>query len=102
MLEVLADKRRRRALRCLQRHGELTLPDLAEEVTVREADAPLPELSAERVSEVYFSLYHTHVPKLEEAEFVRYYQEQDFVECQDQVEAEVLRAREELDAILQD
>lgn len=100
LLETLADARRRRALRCLRRHEEVTLPDLAEEVTVREVDAPLPEVSAERVSQVYFSLYHTHVPKLEEAGFVRYSQEHDLVRCDDGLEAGLRRAREELDGLL--
>lgn len=99
-LEALADARRRRALRCLQPHRELTLPDLAEEVTVKEADAPLPELPAERVQEVYFSLYHTHVPKLEAAGLVRYSQERDLVECRDGLEDDLRTVRQVLDGIL--
>ena len=100
VLKVLADSRRRHALCCLQRHGELSLPDLAEEVTVREDDAPLPEVSAERVSEVYFSLYHTHVPKLEEVGFVRYNQQRDLVTGLERIDPAVRDVQGELDAIL--
>jgi len=57
----------------------VTLPDLADEVAVWAADRSIDEIPAEEVKEVYMSLYHSHVPKLEEADLVTYDQEGDLV-----------------------
>lgn len=96
VLEAVADSRRRHALDCLRRHEELALADLAEQVTERETGTPVHEIPAERVTDVYFSLYHNHVPALEAVGFVSYHQERDLVTCLDGVEPEIRRAREEL------
>lgn len=100
VLEAVASSRRRRALDCLRRHDELALADLAEQVTVRESERPLQEIPAERVTDVYFSLYHNHVPTLEQVEFVSYHQERDLVTYQNGAEMEIRRAREELATLL--
>jgi hypothetical protein len=83
VFDVLANSRRRIALQCLCEHTQMTLPDLAEEVSVREFGEPLQDIPPERVRDVYFSLYHTHVPKLSAADLVEYHQDQDIVvyEC---------------------
>lgn len=102
VLEAVAHSRRRHALDCLRRHEELALADLAEEVTVREEGTPITEISAERVSDVYFSLYHNHVPTLERVDLVSYHQEQDLI-CYEQAADEVLaRAREELAGLVEE
>lgn len=80
---ALADFRRRNALTTLLAHGELPLPDLADEVTVAERDRPLSDVDPETVLDVYLSLYHTHVPKLADAGLVAYDQERDFVSLTD-------------------
>lgn len=100
VLEALANSRRRRALQCLHSHEELTLPDLAEEVAVREADTPLPDLDAERVSKIYFSLYHTHVPKLVAADLVRYNQDRDLIRRSDQMDGRLQGVHDELGSLL--
>lgn len=102
VLEAVASSRRRHALESLRRHEELALADLAEEVTVRETDRPLQEISAERVTDVYFSLYHNHVPALELVGFVSYHQERDLVTYQKDADVEIKRACEELEALLTD
>ena len=79
LLDVLADDRRRRALRTLLTHEELTLPDLADEVAAAEAGEPLSELDPQAVLQVYLSLYHTHVPRLTDTGLVAYDQERDLV-----------------------
>ncbi|MFC6717505.1 hypothetical protein ACFQGT_04535 [Natrialbaceae archaeon GCM10025810] len=85
--ELLANRRRRYALRCLRTYeNSITLADLADEVAVLECNEPLTEISAERVKRVYLSLYHTHVPKLADASYVRYDQEQDMVALRDRAE----------------
>lgn len=79
LLDVLAEGRRRRALRTLLAHEELSLPDLADEVAVEEAGEPLSELDPRAVLQVYLSLYHTHVPRLTDVDLVTYEQERDLV-----------------------
>ena len=79
VIRLLADERRRHALRCLLEHDALPLADLADEVAVRERGEPIGEIPAEDVKDVYMSLYHSHVPKLAEANVVAYDQDTDAV-----------------------
>jgi hypothetical protein len=77
---LLADERRRLLLEVMRTYGEeLTLPDAAEEVAVRETGRQVTELSAERVANVYISLYHDHMPRLVENGLLEYNQERDMV-----------------------
>jgi len=79
-LEVLSDQRSRLLLDVLTNHEqELTLPDAAEEVAQREANRSITDLSAERIANVYISLYHDHLPKLLEVGLLEYDQERDLV-----------------------
>ncbi|MFC4436772.1 MULTISPECIES: DUF7344 domain-containing protein [Natrialbaceae] len=78
--ELLADERRRLLLQVMRTYSEeLTLPDAAEEVAVRENGCKVTELSAERVANVYISLYHDHMPRLVDAGLLDYDQERDLV-----------------------
>lgn len=78
--ELLADRRRRYLLECLAEHGySLTLADLADEVAAREHDCHIADVPEEVVLRIYLTLYHQHVPKLHEAEVVRYHQDRDMV-----------------------
>lgn len=77
---LLADQRRRLLLEVMRTYSEpLTLPDAAEEVAVRETGNQVPNISAERVHEVYISLYHDHLPRLVDADLLEYDQERDLV-----------------------
>ncbi|WP_226481145.1 DUF7344 domain-containing protein [Natrinema amylolyticum] len=77
---LLADQRRRLLLAVMRTYGEeLTLPDAAEEVAVRETGHNVTNISAERVREVYLSLYHDHLPRLVDAGLLEYDQERDLV-----------------------
>ena len=77
---LLADRRRRLLLSVMRTYGEeLTLPDAAEEVAVRETGCQVPNISAERVHEIYLSLYHDHLPRLVDAGLLDYDQERDLV-----------------------
>ena len=79
-LRVLSNPRRRHTLRVVREHGEeISLPDVADEVAVREHDRPLPEISAETVSDIYISIYHDHLPRLVDAGLLGYDQERDLV-----------------------
>jgi hypothetical protein len=79
-LELLADERRRLLLEVMRTYGEeLTLPDAAEEVAVREHGRQVTELSAELVANVYISLYHDHMPRLVDAGLLEYDQDRDLV-----------------------
>ncbi|XVH32116.1 DUF7344 domain-containing protein [Haloferacaceae archaeon DSL9] len=79
-LAVLSNRRRRYALRCLCRYqNPLPLADVAEEVAALEYDERVAEMSPETLKRVYMSLYHTHLPKMVEANLVEYDQERDSV-----------------------
>lgn len=77
--ELLAQQRRRNCITCLYEHGPLPLADLADEIACDEYDAPITEIPEDEVLRVYLSLYHTHIPKLAEANVVEYTQQQDIV-----------------------
>lgn len=80
VFELLADSRRRYLLESLAEHGySLTLADLADEVASRECDAHITDIPEDEVLEVYLSLYHQHVPKLDGADVVVYDQDRDLV-----------------------
>lgn len=78
--ELLTDRRRREALRCLYaRPNPVPLPDLADRLTRREYDDPVEDRLDERLH-IYMSLYHDHVPVLAAAGLVTYSQATDAVE----------------------
>ena len=79
LFDLLVAFRRRAAYRVLLRHGDISLPDLADEVAVAETGQPLPEVDADHVLRVYLSLYHTHVPKLAGSGLASYDQDGDYV-----------------------
>lgn len=80
VLELLSHHRHRRLLSCLRTHdGALPLPDLADEIATREHDATIDEVPADEVKRIYMSLYHRHIPKLEDYGVVQYNQERDMV-----------------------
>lgn len=80
LFDALAHQRRRHAIAALLEHDPpITLPDLADEVAVRERETALTKIPAETVKRIYLSLYHSHVPKLADAGIVEYSQEQDMV-----------------------
>ncbi len=87
VLTGLADFRRRHVLHRLRIHESMSLSKLADEVAVSEYEQPLGELSAESVHEVYLSLYHNHVPHLEEANLVEYNQRDGRVALSDRTKA---------------
>ena len=82
-LDVLADDTRRRALRTLLVHEELTLADLADEVSAEQVGRPLSDIDPQTVLQTYLSLYHTHVPRLTDAGLAAYDQEHDLVAATD-------------------
>lgn len=81
LYSCLAHRRRRHVLLYLQDTGEpQALTELAEIVADREADSSASETDGELVKTVYTSLYHAHVPKLDEAGLVQYEEDDDTVE----------------------
>lgn len=90
---LLQNRRRVHLLECLHEHAEpVSLPDLADEIAVRECGTELTEIDPEHVKEIYLSLYHTHVPKLEDGDFLQYEQEQDLVSTPPEVDLEAILA----------
>lgn len=98
LLRALSSKRRRYVLSFLDRLGTLTLADLADELAEQEHDASIDQIPAEDVKSLYMSLYHQHVPKLEEAGLVEYDQERDLVRPTERLPA----IESTLDRILED
>lgn len=85
--DVLAHHRRRHALESLREcEGPLSVAELADEVAVRETDAPLSSIPADEVTRIFLSLHHTHLPKLADAKHVRFSHEHDSVTLIDQSE----------------
>lgn len=77
---LLSSRYRRYALYYLTRHETpATLPEIADYVTELEHGVPADEIPDERL-QVYSRLYHTHVPRLANADVVVYDQENDAVE----------------------
>ncbi|RBI60701.1 hypothetical protein DMJ13_17210 [halophilic archaeon] len=81
-LEILFNKRRRYTVYCLQKYQTpIALADLADEVARLEYDAQtLTQVPKEDVAQIYFDLYHCHIPKMETADLVEYTQELDTVQ----------------------
>lgn len=83
LFRIAAHERRRLALGRLAEHARLTLPDLADELAAAEHGTDVADVPAETVTRTYFDLYHRHVPRLADAELVRYDQDRDLVSITD-------------------
>lgn len=80
MFDLLANQRRRQLLVALSKYTTpISLPRLADEITEEKYGVPSEERPKER-HRIYMSLYHTDVPKLENARVVSYSQSDDSVE----------------------
>jgi len=78
--KILSNQRRRQALDCLQEYrNPMALSDLVDEVAIREYETRITEIPAEEVKEIYISLYHVHVPRMEDVGLVEYDQDTDLV-----------------------
>lgn len=78
--DLLTARRRRYTLYCLYLHANpMRLPDVAEQVAEWEHGVSGEERLDERLR-TYDELYHTHVPKLDDANVVAYSQSEDTVE----------------------
>ncbi len=84
--DIVAHRRRRCILRCIETHGSpIALADLADEVAVREYESRLSDVPVEEVKRIYLSLYHKHVPKLADASVVEYDQKRHTVSLAERV-----------------
>lgn len=72
LLELLADERRRYVLYYLQDRENAELEEVTEQVAAWETETPPEELDEKTVRNVRTSLYHGHLPKLEEAGIIGY------------------------------
>ncbi|MEF8936907.1 MAG: hypothetical protein V5A32_03045 [Halovenus sp.] len=93
--ELLTNRRRRYVLYCLQRYaGPVPLAEIADQITVWETGCQA-EKRPKRRLQTYNSLYHEHVPTLQDVNIVDYDQEGDLVvfnRDSSQVETEIQRA----------
>lgn len=81
LFDILSHKRRQYILYCLDRYQTpMALADLADEVARLEHDvATLLQIPKEDVKQIYIDLYHSHLPKMEDANLLEYSQDQDTV-----------------------
>lgn len=89
--DVLSDRRRRHILASLRDRGrEIAISELAEDIAARDtgvfrgevpphANETRMEGAEDRVQELTASLYHVHIPKLEDAGIVEYDPDRDVV-----------------------
>ncbi|WP_323192611.1 hypothetical protein [Halostella sp. PRR32] len=85
IFRLLSSQRRRYVLHSLKEYeNPLALADLAKEVGIRETDGANSEVSVEEVKRISISLYHTHIPKLRDANIVQYDKETDIVTLSDE------------------
>ena len=83
-IRLLSHSYRRALLACLDYHGEpITLADAAEWVAIEVTGKQLPDISAETVKEIYLTLYHSHIPRLQAYEVIEYSQDQDMIALAD-------------------
>ncbi len=84
LFDVLSHRYRRHALVALRnRDGPTALADLAVDVAERETDEPSDDGLKELAREIEISLYHVHVPKLADAEFVEFDRDRNTVRIHD-------------------
>lgn len=81
LCDILSHERRQYLLYCLDRYRTpIALADLADEVARLEHDAAtLRQVPKDEVKRVYLDLYHTHIPKLDDAALLDYSQDRDAV-----------------------
>ncbi|WP_276255532.1 DUF7344 domain-containing protein [Halomontanus rarus] len=81
ILELLSHHRCRAILDLLLTHDRpLTLTDLRNEVVEKEQGTEITEISSKQVRQVHISLYHVHIPKLEEKGVINYDSSRNLVE----------------------
>ncbi|WP_336036273.1 DUF7344 domain-containing protein [Halobacterium yunchengense] len=102
VFHALADAKRRHVIDCLRRHDAVSLSDLAEFVAEREREDDADAVPAERVHEVYCSLYHNHIPALEAADLADYEREADSVASTRHTQSSLARARGHVDSLLRE
>ncbi|WP_152423900.1 DUF7344 domain-containing protein [Natronobacterium lacisalsi] len=69
---LLANYRRRCVLHCLRKNHSLTVSETARQIAAWERDCPLEDISGEAIRQITTNLYHTHLPKLENANLVEF------------------------------
>lgn len=81
LYDCMSHPRRRHALHCLQESGEpLALADLAADVAACETEFESGAVPHQTVKDVQIGLYHVHIPKLVDADLVRFDSERGVVE----------------------
>jgi len=95
VFKLLSSQRRRHVLHCLrERDAPVELSHLAEAVAGREKGVPPAEVSEDEARQIHLFFYHTHVPKLKDANVVRYDREADTVALS--MDAKLLERYEDL------
>lgn len=82
--QLLGHSYRLALLECLAHYDEpLTLADAAEWVARDVEGKAVENIDEETVKRIYMSLYHSHIPRLEDYGVLRYSQAEDMVDLKD-------------------
>jgi len=81
IFDALADRRRRKLLCSLRDHdGSLSVTSAAEELAIVHCETSKYCYPDDEIKEIYASLYHDHVPELEDRGLVDYDRQRDQIE----------------------
>ncbi len=81
VFDVLSHHRRRFIIVFLADHtGPIPLTDLATEVAIRQHEAPIEEISNEKLQSIALSLHHAHLPKLADVGAVEYDKDHNLIQ----------------------
>lgn len=87
VFQLFVSQRRRYVLDCLRETDDpIPLADLAGEVATREKDASLSEIPDEELKQIHLTLYHTHIPKLNDEDIIQYNKDEETVTLIESVE----------------
>lgn len=80
MFDILSHARRRTLLLLLDSYKQApAIADMATDIAKYESKEPIEELSGETIRRIHISLYHWHIPKLEDAGIITYNQDRNTV-----------------------
>lgn len=80
IFDILSNARRRTFLILLDSHKQApAIADMAKDIAEQEHETPADELSDETIEHIHISLYHCHIPKLEDAGIITYDQDRNTV-----------------------
>lgn len=80
IFDILSNTRRRIFLTLLDSHNQApAIADMAKDIAKYEHEEPIGKITDETIRRIHISLYHCHIPKLEDADVITYDQDRNTV-----------------------